>query len=99
MHCTIRRVTASNVQGVEMSQHDVNGRTSGHRVEARIEALDNDRVRLVLDDVYGDGRRTLFTHIDLSREELLATTFSKQLATLLGENILMRLGAVLELRG
>ena len=71
---------------------------SEHRVEARLEASDDDRVRLVLDDLYADGRRSPFTHIDLSRQELLASSFSKELATILGENLLMRLGEVLQLR-
>jgi hypothetical protein len=81
-----------------MSPDDVSGRASGHRVEARLEALEDDRVRLVLEDVYADGRRSLFTHIDLSRQEVLESTFSKELATMLGENLLMRLGAALQLR-
>jgi hypothetical protein len=81
-----------------MSSNDFSGRTLGHRVEARLEELEDDRVRLVLDDVYADGRRTLFTHIDLSRQEVLESTFSKELATTLGENLLIRLGAVLQPR-
>ena len=81
-----------------MRPHEVSGRASEHRVEARLEALDDDHVRLVLDDLYADGRRSLFTHVDLSRQELLASTFSKELATMLGENLLIRLAAVLQLR-
>jgi hypothetical protein len=81
-----------------MSRNDVSERASGHRVEARLEALEDDLVRLDLDDVYTDGRRSLFTHIDLSRQEVLETTFSKELATMLGENLLMRLGAALQVR-
>ena len=76
-----------------MTSRDAGDRSSGHRVEARLEALDDDRLRLVLDDVYPDGRRSLFTHVELSRQELLSFSFSRELVSTLGENLLLRLGA------
>lgn len=64
------------------------------RIEARVEPVEPDTVRLVFDDVHADGRRVLFTHVDLALDDLLNGTFSRDLATTVGENLLVRLAAL-----
>ncbi len=64
------------------------------RIEARLEPLAADTVRLVFDDVHPDGRRILFTQVDIPRGDMANGTFSRELATLVGENLLIRLAAL-----
>jgi hypothetical protein len=64
------------------------------RIEVRLEPLEQDTIRLIFDDVHADGTRVLFTHVDLPTDDVLTGAFSRDLAAIVGENLLVRLAAL-----
>lgn len=64
------------------------------RIEVRLEPTEQDTVRLVFDDVHANGKRVLFTSVELPLKDVLEGTFAPDFAAMVGENLLIRLAAL-----